>query len=237
MPKTHTVDFVSAQDIAEGRILEDPEYSQIWETVFWLLTTEHSIKADPTLPLLKQQEGAQSGIIDLRFWHWHVSVNWDERWNQGIPPHHYRVRYKGDEVAVMSPYFLVRTCPFCRLGDPWSRGQYRPEGLYLWAHCPRNPRTGGATPHDFPAVLPAHPCRGPAYDGRLLNTCRQLDWFGSGLLLGSQGLEPWEVFQRDCAEELAKRENMNKLAVDYSTPDHIENAQLAGAPAMAEGVT
>ena len=85
-------------------------------------------------------------------------------------------------------------------------------------------------------MLPAHQCRGPAFDGRLLNTCRQLDWFGSGVLLGSQGLEPWEVFQRDCAEELARRENQNKLAVDYSTPDHIESAQLAGGPQESQRI-
>jgi len=226
-PSERPVTFVTPQDIASGLILEDPEYSREFEPVLWLVLEDHDIRMDPTIPLEKQRETQDIGLLSSRFWHWQVSINWSTQWNEGVPPHHYRVRYKGEEVAVMSPYFLFRTCPFCRLGDPCRNGEYDISWLFLYRYCPRHPITGQETVRDLPACAPAHACRGPYWEGRLLGTCRRFDWFGPGMLLGSQGLDPRQVFQRDVAEELAVRTNKDRLAVEMAQPDDRTSPLLA----------
>ena len=213
-----TVGFISPQDIDSGRYSEDPEYSDEFEPIYWLLMEYHDIRMDPTLSMDKQMEGAEIGLLTVDFAPWSATINWSTTWQEGLPPHNYRVKYRGEAVAVMSPYLLVRTCPFCRLGDPRVNGLWDPAGLFLHTYCPRHPITGQETRKDFPAVAPAHACRGPAYQGKLLGTCRQFDWFGTGILLGSGEMSPREVLQRDAAEALAVRTNKDKFAQDFAQP-------------------
>ena len=226
------LEFIGADEFDD--VLEDPEFSREFEPVFWMLSEVHDIKMDPTLSAEKQRESANIGLLSHEWGNWRVSLNWSTHWNEDIPPHHYRVEWASkfsktakEPVAVLSPYFLYRTCPFCRAGDPRAGGNFDIRRLRMATWIPRHPLTGGPTPPDLPACAPAHACRGPFYDGKLLGTCRQFDWFGEGIFLGSAAIGPREVFQRECSEELERLTNETGISGKFQTPD--DHAAAAAA--------
>lgn len=221
--------LLSAAEIDAGNYYEDPEYSRSYLPVQGLIFEDHDIVMDGSLSKDQQIAAADIGLLHTAFGRWKIASNWSPKWHDGVPPNHYLVNYNGQDVACMSPFMFPRTCPFCRYGDPWTGTRYQVQRLYMKHWIPNHPQTGYPTPDMLPAVAVAHACRGPfdTASGKLLGTCRMLDWYGGGILLGSMGLEPAEVFQRECAEELARRTNVDSLAIEFSTPDDYSSAASA----------
>lgn len=235
------VDFIGQHEV--DNVLEDPEYSREFEPILWLLMEEHDMRVDPTMSAEKQRVSGDIGVLTTEFGNWRVALNWSSQWNQGVPPHHYAVTWVGkfgdtseQEVACLSPYFLARTCPFCKLGNPRPDGrEFDMRWMFLHAYMPYNPINGQPTPPDLAAVAPAHRCRGPYYDGRLLGTCQQFDWFGTGVF-DSMGRGPREMLQLDAAEALAKATDKDRYATDMAVPDDLEALGLAqDAPTDGDG--
>ena len=221
--------FLTAAEVDDGNYFEDPEYSNTYLPVQGLIFEGHDIVMDATLSKDEQIRSADIGLLFAEFGPWKISSNWSPQWHGGVPPNHYLVNYNGTNVACMSPFMYPRTCPDCKHGDPWDGRRYHGERLYMKYWIPTFPLTGGPTPDMLPAVCAALPCRGP-FDpgsGKLLGTCGGMDWWGGGILLGSAGLEPAEVFQRDCAEELARITGDNHLAITMNQPDDYASAASA----------
>jgi hypothetical protein len=221
--------FLSPDEVDAGAYYEDPEYSNTYLPVQGLIFESHDIVMDATLSKDEQIRSADIGLLFYEFGSWKIASNWSQKWHEGVPPNHYLVNYRGTNVACMSPFMYPRTCPECRHGDPWDGRRYHGERLYMKHWIPRHPQTGAPTPDMLPAVAVAHRCRGP-FDkgsGKLLGTCGGMDWFGSGILLGSGQLEPAAVFQRECAEELARITGDNDIADEFSAADDYASAANA----------
>lgn len=219
--------------VPEDEYEEDPEYADIFEPALWLILQNHDINLDPTIDYGKtrseQLAKAQLGVLYHSFGNWNIAVNWQTLWAQSIPPHHFAVhfcaKYEGSKsrastgevlVGIMSPYFLLRTCWQCRLGDPigpdgdWNEERYyKPLNHALIDQAVSDesltPDEGAQLKTDLidkaPKVVPAMPCP----------DCEMYDWFGD--LHGGIIARP-EDFISDAADELAKITGLDHLAKD-----------------------
>jgi len=218
--KDHPVDLDSSK---EGWY-EDPEYAAEFEPILWLIMEENDIRMDPTLNAETQVRNGEVGVLKADFWKWGVRLNWSTQWMKGIPPHHYRVLFNHEEVGILSPYELVRTCWKCRLGDPREGREWKPEMYYVRGIHPE-------APPELPWCLPAHRCRGPLYEGKLLGTCGEIDWHAYTIPRGQ--------LQVDAAEALAVKANKDSLASTMAVPYNPSSqlkAQDIGAGAPSGGL-